>query len=213
VPRPPTKTDTEILAAAARLVLRDGTLPTLAGVAREVGLSGPRLAQRFGSRRGLLLAMAKQNLARANAQLRAVRASATGSAIDALLRVIDAGMAGVDSQALTNLFLTGVQQAQSDPELRGLSQAIGRIKLRAVRDHLDLAVERGELAPTDTTRLARMVLALSGGSVLLSLSEGNGRSPARNLKRDLLELLAHYRPRRSAGTRVTRPRGRGQTRM
>jgi len=193
VPRPPTKTDAEILAAATRIVLRDGTLPTLASVAREVGLSGPRLAQRFGSRRGLLLAMARQNLARANAQLGAVRASAKGSAVEALLRMIDAGMAGVDAQSLTNLYLSGVQETQNDPELRGLSRAIGRIKLRVVRDHLDLAVERGELAPTDTTRLARMVLALSGGSVLLSLSEGDRRSPARNLKRDLLALLALYR--------------------
>jgi AcrR family transcriptional regulator len=58
-PRPRQASDAEILAAALTAILRHGPVRlTLAHVAREAGLSPAALVQRFGSKRGLLLAVA-----------------------------------------------------------------------------------------------------------------------------------------------------------
>src|SRR5688572_11388706 len=61
-PRPRTVTDDDILAAAARAMSKvPPTRFTLAEVAREAGLAPATLVQRFGSKRGLLLALAAQS--------------------------------------------------------------------------------------------------------------------------------------------------------
>ena len=58
-PRPRTVADDKIIEAAAKVIGRvgPGNL-TLADVGKEAGLSAATLVQRFGSKRGLLLAMA-----------------------------------------------------------------------------------------------------------------------------------------------------------
>src|SRR5690349_10725379 len=74
--RPRTATDADILAAAHRAVSRLGPARlTLADVAREVGLSPATLVQRFGSKRGLLLALAGQAPAGVEDCFAAVRAA------------------------------------------------------------------------------------------------------------------------------------------
>ncbi|MGH2614392.1 MAG: helix-turn-helix domain-containing protein, partial [Thermomicrobiales bacterium] len=68
VGRPRTVTDAEILAAAERAIARHGPARlTLAHVAAEVGLTPPTLLQRFGSKRGLLLAVAARGADEFNA--------------------------------------------------------------------------------------------------------------------------------------------------
>jgi len=53
-------TDTTVLEAAYRVITRLGPRQfTLADIAREAGLASATLIQRFGSKRGLLLALAK----------------------------------------------------------------------------------------------------------------------------------------------------------
>src|SRR5262245_45373389 len=60
MPRPRTATDAAILEAAHRVIARLGPARvTLADVGREAGLSPATLVQRFGSKRGLLLALAR----------------------------------------------------------------------------------------------------------------------------------------------------------
>ncbi|MGP4100532.1 helix-turn-helix domain-containing protein, partial [Nonomuraea sp. KM90] len=57
--RPRTTSDEAILGATARAIGRHGPQGlTLAAVAQEAGLSPATLVQRFGSKRGLLLAFA-----------------------------------------------------------------------------------------------------------------------------------------------------------
>ena len=59
-PRPRTVSDQAILAATARVIGDLGPAKlTLARVASEVGLAPATLVQRFGSKRGLLLALAE----------------------------------------------------------------------------------------------------------------------------------------------------------
>ena len=57
-PRPRETSDEELLAATHRVVSRLGPNLTLADVGREAGVSPATLMQRFGSKRGLLLAFA-----------------------------------------------------------------------------------------------------------------------------------------------------------
>src|SRR5215467_21081 len=58
-PRARTVSDEQIIEAALRCIVREGPdALTLAGVARQAGVSAPTLVQRFGSKRGLLLAVA-----------------------------------------------------------------------------------------------------------------------------------------------------------
>ena len=57
-PRPRTVSDAQILYATQRAMSRLGpTRMTLAAVAKEAGLSAATLVQRFGSKRGLMLAL------------------------------------------------------------------------------------------------------------------------------------------------------------
>ena len=58
MPRPRETSDEQILGATLRVVSRLGPNLTLADVAREAGVSPATLMQRFGSKRGLLLAFA-----------------------------------------------------------------------------------------------------------------------------------------------------------
>ena len=74
--RPRTVSDAEILQAAGRAISRIGPVKlTLADVAREVGLSPATLVQRFGSKRGLLLALAESAAASVDDCFAAVRAA------------------------------------------------------------------------------------------------------------------------------------------
>jgi AcrR family transcriptional regulator len=61
--RPRTKSDDDVLAATLRAVSEHGVARlTLADVAREAGLAPSTLAERFGSKRALLLAAARSGL-------------------------------------------------------------------------------------------------------------------------------------------------------
>src|SRR5215467_8521031 len=57
-PRPRATSDADLLAATYRIVSRRGPNLTLADVAKEAGVSPATLVLRFGSKRGLLLALA-----------------------------------------------------------------------------------------------------------------------------------------------------------
>ncbi len=74
-PRPRETSDEEILAAAARVMqCRSPAELTLADVAREAGVVPATLIQRFGTKRGLLLATCKTGPADIAAQFAAARA-------------------------------------------------------------------------------------------------------------------------------------------
>src|SRR5262245_60431201 len=76
MPRPRLATDEAILEAAFRAISRLGPANlTLADVAREAKLSPATLVQRFGSKRGLLLALAKMGADGVAECFRVVRAA------------------------------------------------------------------------------------------------------------------------------------------
>jgi len=202
-PRPRETTDDAILAATHRAMSRFGPARlTLAHVAAEVGVAPATLMQRFGSKRGLLLALARQAVAATGQQYAAIRA-AHPAPLAALFAVADcmAGMAPTPEALANNLAYLHIDLTDPDFHRLALEQArAARAELRAI---LDDAVKAGELAPCNTERLARAVGVTLGGGLLAWAIERAG-SAADWLRYDLETLLAPYR--RSSKTARARRR-------
>jgi AcrR family transcriptional regulator len=191
-PRPRTVTDDEILEAAAHVIGRLGpTRFTLADVGERVGLSPATLLQRFGSKRGLMLALAEASagsIEACYAQLRAGHASP----LEALFAAgtFMAGMVASPDEVVNHLAF--LQIDLSDPDFYRLMADSSRQHHAGYRALLDEAVAAGELAPCDTDRLARAISALGGGSLLAWAVERTGDAVS-FVRRDLETLLAPYR--------------------
>jgi AcrR family transcriptional regulator len=203
-PRPRETTDEAILEATHRAICRFGPARlTLAHVAAEVGVAPATLVQRFGSKRGMLLALARLGAAGTGREYAAIRA-AHSSPLAALFAVADcmAGMAPTPEALANNLAF--LQIDLTDPDFHQLAQEQARAARAELRVMLDAAVKAGELAPCDTQRLARAVGVTLGGGLLAWAIEPEGTA-AESLRGDLETLLAPYR---RAG-KAARPRRRG----
>jgi AcrR family transcriptional regulator len=193
-PRPRTVTDDEILAATARAMSKvPPTRFTLAEVAREVGLAPATLVQRFGSKRGLLLALSSQLAASMDAWFDAVRA-AHASPLEALLSAAtEMARFSTTPEELANS-LAYLQIDLSDEEFHKHILVGSRAVQRGYRALLDDAVAAGELKPSDTEALARAVEAMAGGSLIGWAIHRKGRAETW-VRKDLETLLAPYRRR------------------
>lgn len=200
-PRPRTVTDDEILAATARAMSKvPPTRFTLAEVAREVGLAPATLVQRFGSKRGLLLALSSQSAASMDACFDAVR-DAHASPLEALLgAATEMARFSTTPEELANS-LAYLQIDLSDPDFHRHILESSRAMQRGYRALLDDAVAAGELKPCDTKRLARAVEAVAGGSLIGWAIHRSGRAEVW-VRKDLETLLAPYR---AVGSSITKP--------
>jgi AcrR family transcriptional regulator len=191
-PRPRTVSDDDILAATGRAMSKvPPTRFTLADVAREVGLAPATLVQRFGSKRGLLLALASQSAASMDACFDAVR-HAHASPLDALLDAATAMARFSKSPEELANSIAYLQIDLSDPDFHRHILASSRASQRGYRALLDEAVARKELEPCDTERLARAVDALAGGSLIGWAIHRKGKAESW-VRKDLETLLAPYR--------------------
>jgi AcrR family transcriptional regulator len=191
--RPRETTDEAILEATARAIAQHGPARlTLAHVAAEVGIVPATLVQRFGSKRGLLLAFAQQGTVGVDQQYAAIRA-AHSSPLEALFAVADcmAGMAPTP-EALAN-HLAFLHIDLTDPDFHQLALQHARASRAELRAILDAAEQAGELIPCDTERLARAVSVTMGGGLLAWAIEREGTA-AQWLRDDLETLLGRYRP-------------------
>src|SRR5918995_1893473 len=115
-PRPRTIDDEAILEAAARTISRLGPSHfTLADVAGAVGLSPATLVQRFGSKRGLMLALAEQRVAGIDACFAAVR-DAHPAPLEALMAAATEMTRYVDTPEEMANHLAFLQIDLSDPD-------------------------------------------------------------------------------------------------
>lgn len=204
-PRPRTVSDASILAATARMISRVGPARlTLANVGDEVGLSPATLLQRFGSKRGLLLALVEQSVEAVEGRFAELRAR-HASALDAVLAAacdIAAHARTPDELAHNLAFL---QIDLSDPDFHRLTLEHSRRVRAGYRRLLDDAVTDGDIVPCETTALASALQAVSGGSLLNWAIHRDG--PVRAwVEADLETLIAPYRPARAAAARVAAPR-------
>jgi AcrR family transcriptional regulator len=191
-PRPRTKDDATILDAAGRIISRMGPAKfTLADVAREVGLSAATLVQRFGSKRGLMLALAGSARDSVEACFAAVR-TANASPLKALVAAATEMTKYVQSPEEMANHLAFLQTDLSDPDFYSVMLE-NSIRIEAgYRGLLDDAVAAGELKPCNTVRLARAVGAMSGGSLIGWAVYREGTAEAW-VRADLATLLDPYR--------------------
>jgi AcrR family transcriptional regulator len=164
-PRPRTTSDETILAAAAQVIARLGPARfTLADVGEEAGMSAAALVQRFGSKRGLLLALAEERASGVRGRFAAAR-ELHGSSLDALLHALTQadGRADTPHAVANDLALAQMHLHESDFHAHALEHAT--TSLAEIRALLQEAVEAGELAECDPEDLSRTVQTAYTGAL------------------------------------------------
>lgn len=177
MPRPRTVDDEQILQAAARAIGEVGPAHmTLADVGKRIGLSPATLVQRFGSKRGLLLALAVHDADAMPGRIRAV--AAADEPLPALAEVMAGFAATVSSVREFANHLSFLLMDLSDPEFQRISQRHAVAIQEAIEEVLVSAVDRGQarlrLSPGETARLIHAVY--SGAMVTWGMNpEGQPR--------------------------------------
>ncbi|MGY1603054.1 TetR/AcrR family transcriptional regulator [Geodermatophilus sp. SYSU D00815] len=192
MPRPRTVDDEAILAATAAAVGEVGpSRLTLADVGTRVGLAPATLLQRFGSRRGLLLALAAHDV---DAAPRRIRAAATGDRkLAGLVEVLSDEAAALRTPAEFANHLSLLLLDLSDPEFQALARRHAQGVLAAVVDVLTAARDAGELPDdTDPDALGSLVHATYNGALVSWGLDPDGR-PAEAVARRLDALLGLVR--------------------
>ncbi len=213
-PRPRETSDQEMLAATMRVMSRLGPAQiTLADVAREAGVVPATLIQRFGTKRGLLLATARSAPPGVAVQFAAARAKYK-SPLKTLVELFVECTGFASTPEAMAIGLAYLQNDLTDPDFRAITlDQFTRIE-EETRKLLDEAVRAREIVPCKTAELARLVQTVYGGSMIAWAVYRKG-SVARWVRRDLLVLLKPYRRGASSksqgsGRRRTRTRGRAR---
>ena len=197
VGRPRGTGDAAILRAAAEVIGRTGPARfTLAAVASEVGLVPATLVQRFGSKRGLLLALARQSAADADAiagQAREVRRQ-HGSALAALTALAVGRLAPMTTPDRFANHLAFLCLDLTDPELYEPALAVHEAHGRAIAALVEVAAGAGELrAGVKAGPLTRSIQSAIAGAGLTWALDREGTLPDR-VAAEIAAVLAAYLP-------------------
>jgi AcrR family transcriptional regulator len=191
-PRPRETTDEEILTATGRVMQRLGPMQiTLADVAQEAGVVPATLIQRFGTKRGLLLAACRTAPDAMARQFAAARAKYK-TLLEALVELYaDCSGFAPTPEAVAN-GLAYLQVDLTDPEFHAIALAQFRALRSETRRLLDGAVAARELGDCDTEELSRLLQQLHDGAMLgwAVFREGTLESWVR---REVEALLRPYR--------------------
>lgn len=194
VGRPRGVDDAVILRATTQVMGQVGPAGlTLAAVAREVGLAPATLVQRFGSKHGLLLALADQAEKDMSELVGRVRRS-HDSALGALAALMVRSLAALSTPESYANHLAFLCMDLGDPQLYERALAIHRTQQRMIEQLLTEAVGTGELRTnSNPTALARTVQAVIAGTGLNWALEREGRLEQR-LRQELDAVLAPHLP-------------------
>jgi len=192
MPRPRTATDEAILESTFRVISRIGPSKlTLAHVAKEVGLAPATLLQRFGSKRGLLLALAKGAAESVDACFAALRAEHKSPLAALMAGATTMARMTTTPEELAN-GLAFLQMDLNDPDFHRSALANSSQIVKGYRALIEEAIAAKELVPCDAERLARAVQAMAGGSLIEWAIHRKG-SAASWVERDVGTLLGPYR--------------------
>lgn len=192
MPRPRTTSDEAILQAAFRVISRKGPSQlTLQDVAREAGLAPATLLQRFGTKRGLLLALARLGAHSVEACFVAIR-QVHQSPLKALLAAATEMTRMVTSPEELANSLAFFQMDISDPEFHQLALLNSTSIVTGYQELIRDAVSAGELRRCKPDKLARAVGAVAGGSLLAWAIHRQGSAESW-VRSDLNTLLDPYR--------------------
>ncbi|GAA2144940.1 TetR/AcrR family transcriptional regulator [Actinomadura napierensis] len=190
--RPRGVDDAVILRAAVEVIGRVGPAKlTLAAVADEVGLVPGTLVQRFGSKRGLLLALAARSVQDAET-LHGQAREGQRSALAALRAFVTRSWSAMSTPERYANHLAFLCLDLTDPEFHEHALAVHEANGRVIEMLLDEAVSDGGLrAGTDTGVLAGTIQAVVAGAGLTWALDRRGTLPER-LGRELDNALAPY---------------------
>jgi len=185
-----------LLEAALEIVARRGTVRmTLAEVGEAAGYSRGLAAHRFGSKAGLLRALAAYIGERFGAQRKAGPPREPG--LDAIVGNIHFYFSrkGPDWSA-TRALIVMMTEAMMEPSgLRRDMVAYNRSALQWFEHHLQVAVQRGEIArDTDAAATAVILLGAMRGVMLQVLADD--RIALHDVRDRLLEIVQHALARR-----------------
>ncbi|GAA2818985.1 TetR/AcrR family transcriptional regulator [Kribbella solani] len=173
--RPRLVSDDVILDATRQVLAELGPVKlTLAAVGARVGLAPPTLMQRFGSKRGLLLASAARSplMVRYAADQAAAR---DGSPLANLRYFALSSVAHITRREELGNGLGFVQLDVADPEFRKHALAYAAAIVAACDQFYRAAIEAGELRPdTDVPALARHTLVCFEGTLQVWAVNGWG---------------------------------------
>ena len=194
--RPQKVTDDDVFAAAQRAMSRRGPHElTLVDIASEAGVTAGRLVQRFGSKRGLFVALSERFAGSAGPVFAALRLAHRRPL--ATLRAYAACMAGLAASPEALLRnLAYLQLDLADDVLRGHLVENARATRREIEALLKAAAASGELRrDVDVRALARTVETVIGGSLMSWATYREGKA-ADWIGRDLEAVLAPWVKRR-----------------
>ena len=165
IPRPRTVSDEAILDAVLALARRVGPARvTFAAAAAESGLSAATLVQRFGTKRGLLLAADKRGIDLWVGALD--RATATSP----LARVVEGLVLAVDPDTTPEQMANSVAMLQldlADPDFHAETLRGARAVRARIERELSAALAAGELrSGTDVPSLAALVETTYHGAMI-----------------------------------------------
>jgi AcrR family transcriptional regulator len=184
--------DAVILRRAVDVIGRVGPARlTLAAVAAEAGVVPATLIQRFGSKHGLLVALAERSAQDADAAFERLRErhSAPLPALEALAVESMAPMTSPETFANHLAFLC---MDLTDPQLHEHALVIHKAQRAAIRSLLNEAVAQADLhAETDTAVLAGSIQAIIAGAGLSWALDRQGTLPQR-LRHEIRALLSPH---------------------
>ena len=172
--RPRSVSDAAIFDAVAEVVTAVGPSGlTLGAVAQHVGLSAPALTQRFGSKRGLLVAFASREVGSVGDLFKATRSTEPGP-----LETIRATIAALPGPVTTREGLANnlafLEMDLTDAELRSHAVSQSRTLRAEIAALLHEAIENGEIITESAEALAQDLYATYCGAMLTWAIDGTG---------------------------------------
>ncbi|MEV6344385.1 TetR/AcrR family transcriptional regulator [Actinoplanes sp. NPDC051851] len=186
--RPRTVSDAAILAAAAHAVGQAGPANvTLAQIGDRVGLTAAALLRRFGSKDGLLLAVARDAVEAVPARLAAARSAERPVA--ALIDILVAMAGTVRNATEFANHLAFLLTDLSAPEFQQITRRYAAAVETVISAVLQAAIEAGELNPERVEQTtAEMIHATYNGALITWGMAGHDGSPAEHVRRHLLHI-------------------------
>lgn len=165
-PRPRTVSDEQIILATMKVAGKVGPRDlTLAKVAKVAGVSPATLMQRFGSKRGLLLAMARSAVSHEDPYLAEYRRTSR-TALEALRRYLlcFAELASSPKEYANNLAFLHIDL--TDPEFYRYLRQVSEVQERSVRTLVEEAMAAKQLARGNAGVVTGLLLSIVSGSLM-----------------------------------------------
>jgi AcrR family transcriptional regulator len=200
-PRPRKVSDEEVFAAAYRAMQRVGPGDlTLAEIAGEAGVTAGALAQRFGSKRALLLALADGAAASAGDLVREIR-RAHRSPLAAVRAYAECLAQLASSPATLARNLAYLQVDLGDSDFRARLAAQGRATRAELLELLREAVKAGELRRGTDSRVLVRALEIALNGALFTWACYQEGTAAGFMRSAVDAVLAPHRPRKRVSAR------------